>query len=181
MPSLLWIGTTGMFSAYYRLILSTFISFWQTSMRSIDGLPRGDFRQHHRKDAEFFPSGSIHHQHALPHAHYECSDDLYVRFESSRKSGYWSWCIALIVRRIWRIRKSLKHRSTVVAGSPLTNVLIVLVESGLMYTLSIVILFVLYMISNNAQYGVSNAVCGMLTWSVVEGCWLWLRRLAFVK
>jgi len=42
--------------------------------------------------------------------------------------------------------------------SPLTNVVIVLIESGLMYTLSIVVLFALYMASNNGQYGVSNAV-----------------------
>ncbi|PPQ84944.1 hypothetical protein CVT25_004457 [Psilocybe cyanescens] len=65
---------------------------------------------------------------------------------------------SLIVYRIWGIRKSLKHRSSVVPGSPLTSVLIVLIESGLMYTLSIVILFGLYMASNNGQYGVSNAV-----------------------
>ncbi|KAF9002198.1 hypothetical protein BDQ17DRAFT_1426150 [Cyathus striatus] len=42
--------------------------------------------------------------------------------------------------------------------SPLKNVMIILIESGLMYTLSIVILFGLYMASNNGQYGVSNAV-----------------------
>lgn len=34
----------------------------------------------------------------------------------------------------------------------------VLIESGLLYTLSIVILFTLYMTSNNAQLGVSDSV-----------------------
>ncbi|CAA7264462.1 unnamed protein product [Cyclocybe aegerita] len=64
----------------------------------------------------------------------------------------------LIVHRIWKIRVNLKHRSTVVTNSPLTNVMVVLIESGLMYTLSIIILFGLYMASSNGQYGVSNAV-----------------------
>jgi len=55
----------------------------------------------------------------------------------------------------------LQHRSAVVIGSPLTRVLVVLVESGLMYTTSIIILFGLYMASNNGQYGVSDAVSGV--------------------
>lgn len=65
---------------------------------------------------------------------------------------------SLIVHRIWNIRKPFKHRSAVVVNSPLTRVLVVLIESGLMYTFSIIILFGLYMASNNGQYGVSNAV-----------------------
>ncbi|PPQ99838.1 hypothetical protein CVT24_009632 [Panaeolus cyanescens] len=65
---------------------------------------------------------------------------------------------SLIVHRIWKIRREVRHRSTIHSQSPLTSVLIVLIESGLMYTCSIVILFGLYMASNNAQYGVSNAV-----------------------
>jgi len=65
---------------------------------------------------------------------------------------------SLIVYRIWTIRRSLKHRTAIAGNSPLTSVVIVLIESGLMYTLSIIILFGLYMASNNGQYGVSNAV-----------------------
>ncbi|KAF9039228.1 hypothetical protein BJ165DRAFT_374873 [Panaeolus papilionaceus] len=65
---------------------------------------------------------------------------------------------SLIVHRIWKIRREVRYRSTIHSQSPLTSVLIVLIESGLMYTCSIVILFALYMTSNNAQYGVSNAV-----------------------
>lgn len=42
--------------------------------------------------------------------------------------------------------------------SPLNRVLVVMIESGLLYTVSIVILFGLYMAGNNGQYGVSNAV-----------------------
>ncbi|KAF9530720.1 hypothetical protein CPB83DRAFT_868422 [Crepidotus variabilis] len=66
-----------------------------------------------------------------------------------------SFGLALIVLRIWGIRRNLT--GTYTPNSPLTNLLIVLIESGLMYTLSILILFGLYMASNNGQYGVSNA------------------------
>ncbi|TFK38572.1 hypothetical protein BDQ12DRAFT_747923 [Crucibulum laeve] len=64
----------------------------------------------------------------------------------------------LMVHRIWSIRQEVKHRLTHSSNSPLTSVLVILIESGLMYTLSIAILFGLYMASNNGQYGVSNAV-----------------------
>ncbi|KAF9473129.1 hypothetical protein BDN70DRAFT_817686 [Pholiota conissans] len=67
--------------------------------------------------------------------------------------------LGLIVYRIWSIQQGLKHRSAVVVStSPLRNVVVVLIESGVMYTVSIIILFGLYMASNNGQYGVSNAV-----------------------
>jgi hypothetical protein len=53
----------------------------------------------------------------------------------------------------------LKRRSTyTVIDSPLSRVLVVMIESGLMYTASIVILFALYMAGHNGQYGVSNSV-----------------------
>ncbi|KAF9529971.1 hypothetical protein CPB83DRAFT_764354 [Crepidotus variabilis] len=64
--------------------------------------------------------------------------------------------VALIVLRIWGIRRNLTGIYT--PHYPLTNLLVVLIESGLMYTLSILILFGLYMASNNGQYGVSDAV-----------------------
>jgi hypothetical protein len=44
------------------------------------------------------------------------------------------------------------------SDSALSKVLVVLIESGLMYTTSILILFALYMAGHNGQYGVSNAV-----------------------
>lgn len=47
-------------------------------------------------------------------------------------------------------------------NSPLTRVVVVLIESGLLYTFSIIILFGLYMASNNGQYGVSDAVSNYL-------------------
>lgn len=65
---------------------------------------------------------------------------------------------ALMVYRIQVIRKRLKHKSNSTTYTPLTNVMRLLIESGLLYTSSIVILFILYMSSNNGQYGVSNAV-----------------------
>ncbi|KAF9467494.1 hypothetical protein BDZ94DRAFT_1232876 [Collybia nuda] len=66
---------------------------------------------------------------------------------------------SLIVHRIWKIQKALKYRATTSSEkSPLSRVMRLLIESGLMYTLSIVVLFGLYMASNNGQFGVSNAV-----------------------
>lgn len=70
--------------------------------------------------------------------------------------------LAAIVYRIWTVRRGLVRPGatilTLTSGSPLTSIAIVLIESGLLYTMSIVILFGLYLASNNAQYGVSNAV-----------------------
>ncbi len=63
-----------------------------------------------------------------------------------------------MVYRIQKIRKRLRHKSNSATYTPLTSVLRLLIESGLLYTSSIVILFVLYMSSNNGQYGVSDAV-----------------------
>ncbi|KAF5349941.1 hypothetical protein D9756_009069 [Leucocoprinus leucothites] len=65
---------------------------------------------------------------------------------------------SLMVYRIQKIRQRLKHRSDSTTYAPLTNVMRLLIESGLLYTSTIVILFILYMMSNNGQYGVSNAV-----------------------
>ncbi|KAF9449210.1 hypothetical protein P691DRAFT_799526 [Macrolepiota fuliginosa MF-IS2] len=65
---------------------------------------------------------------------------------------------SLMVYRIQTIRKRLKHKSNSTTYTPLTNVMRLLIESGLLYTSSIVILFILYMSSNNGQYGVSDAI-----------------------
>ncbi|KAG2002397.1 hypothetical protein CC2G_004591 [Coprinopsis cinerea AmutBmut pab1-1] len=66
----------------------------------------------------------------------------------------------LIVHRIWRIHARVKRRMSAYdfSDSALSKVLVVLIESGLMYTTSILILFALYMAGHNGQYGVSNAV-----------------------
>ncbi|KAF8900845.1 hypothetical protein CPB84DRAFT_1778517 [Gymnopilus junonius] len=65
---------------------------------------------------------------------------------------------SLIVNRIWTVRQSLKQGFTLITGSPLTNLIITFIQSGLLYTFSVIILFSLYMASNNGQYGVSNAI-----------------------
>ncbi|XP_006456525.1 hypothetical protein AGABI2DRAFT_188439 [Agaricus bisporus var. bisporus H97] len=65
---------------------------------------------------------------------------------------------SLMVYRIQVIRNRLKRESNSTTYAPLTNVMRLLIESGLLYTSSIAILFVLYTLSNNGQYGVSNAV-----------------------
>ncbi|KAF5320170.1 hypothetical protein D9611_010377 [Ephemerocybe angulata] len=66
----------------------------------------------------------------------------------------------LIVRRILRVQRKLPvHRSVVIVqDSPLTRAAVVMIESGLIYTVSMVVLVVLYMAGNNGMYGVSNAV-----------------------
>ncbi|RDB21603.1 hypothetical protein Hypma_011202 [Hypsizygus marmoreus] len=66
---------------------------------------------------------------------------------------------SLIVWRIWSIQRAVKFRATTVSEkSPLSRVMRILIESGLMYTMSIIVLFGLYMASNNGQFGVSNSV-----------------------
>nr|VWO98255.1 Cytochrome P450 monooxygenase CYP52X1 [Ganoderma boninense] len=69
---------------------------------------------------------------------------------------------SLIVYKIW----SIEHRSKVVfaitGGTDTTRLrraMHIIIESGLMYTVSVVILFILYLTSNNAQFAVSD--CGI--------------------
>lgn len=62
----------------------------------------------------------------------------------------------LIVRRIWSIRTGGKLEQD--TQRPLSRLTRVLIESGTLYTFSIIILFILYMTSNNAQFIVSDAV-----------------------
>ncbi|KXN91539.1 hypothetical protein AN958_00561 [Leucoagaricus sp. SymC.cos] len=87
--------------------------------------------------------------------------------------------IALMVYRIQKIRQRLKHKPNSTTYTPLTNVMRLLIESGLLYTSSIVILFILYIISNNGQYGVSDAVRDSFPY-VDSGCSLvsrWFKSL----
>ncbi|RDB21602.1 hypothetical protein Hypma_011203 [Hypsizygus marmoreus] len=66
---------------------------------------------------------------------------------------------SLIVWRIWSTQVAAKFKATISSEkSPLSRAMRILVESGLMYTLSIVVLFGLYMASNNGQFGVSNSM-----------------------
>ncbi|KAF8652581.1 hypothetical protein AX16_004334 [Volvariella volvacea WC 439] len=65
---------------------------------------------------------------------------------------------SLIVYRIRSIRSALSGRSIVLGGSFLENYLRIFIESGTMYTASIIILFGTYLASNNSQLGVSDAV-----------------------
>ncbi|TFK21683.1 hypothetical protein FA15DRAFT_658085 [Coprinopsis marcescibilis] len=65
----------------------------------------------------------------------------------------------LIVYSPWKIQKPwLNTRSTFTLRSPFSALLILSLESGLIYTVSMVILFAVYMVGNNAHYGVSNAI-----------------------
>ena len=63
---------------------------------------------------------------------------------------------SLIIHRIWTAQLSTPYRQT--EKSRLSHVMRILIESGLIYTLSIIILFSVYLTSNNAQFAVSDAV-----------------------
>lgn len=67
---------------------------------------------------------------------------------------------SLIVHRIWSIQREAIYRSpqSIADRSPLDRVLRLMIESGLLYTSSIIILFGLFLSSNNGEFGVSNAV-----------------------
>ena len=63
--------------------------------------------------------------------------------------------------KIW----SIEHRAKVIFASAggadttrLRRAMHIIIESGLMYTVSVVVLFILYLASNNAQYAVSDCV-----------------------
>ncbi|RPD56565.1 hypothetical protein L226DRAFT_251866 [Lentinus tigrinus ALCF2SS1-7] len=70
----------------------------------------------------------------------------------------------LIVYRIMQVNNSVaSHDITRVGGNlRLTRVVRILVESGLMYTTSVVVFFGTFLASNNAQYGVSEVVVQLI-------------------
>ena len=69
--------------------------------------------------------------------------------------------LALIVYRIWFVLRVAPYGPN--EKTRLSRIIRVLVESGLMYTTSIVILFVMYVLPNNAQYAVSDAVSRLVS------------------
>lgn len=68
--------------------------------------------------------------------------------------------LGLIIYRIWKIQSDNQRLLTTISNrnSPYRKVIRILIESGFMYTLSVIVLFVCYMASNNAQLGVSDSV-----------------------
>ena len=63
------------------------------------------------------------------------------------------------MHKIW----SIERRSRIAFAStdnttPLRRAMHIIIESGLMYTVSVFILFVVYLASNNSQYAVSDCV-----------------------
>ena len=68
--------------------------------------------------------------------------------------------IGLIVYRILQINNGVASQEiTRVGGNrKLTRVVRILVESGLLYTASVIVFFATFLASNNAQYGVSDVV-----------------------
>ncbi|KAI0702043.1 hypothetical protein C8T65DRAFT_579352, partial [Cerioporus squamosus] len=85
-----------------------------------------------------------------------------------------SMTTGLIVYRILKINAGVASQGiTRVGGSRrLTRVIRILIESGLIYTISVVVFFCTFLASNNAQYGVSDVVRSMLRLgvSLLTGC-----------
>ena len=63
---------------------------------------------------------------------------------------------ALIVYRIWSVQKATPYSPN--EKTPLSRAIRILVKSGMIYTASVIILFAVYLLGNNADYGVSDAV-----------------------
>ena len=102
---------------------------------------------------------AVHHEYALSDYGYQYSDDLSVSHSFEVLALSWRCLLALIVYRIYGVQKSLKQGFAIVPNPRLTRLLFTLIESGLLYNFSVIVLFILYIGSNNGQYGVSNAVC----------------------
>ena len=74
---------------------------------------------------------------------------------------------ALIVYKIWSVHRELRSILQQSAGaahqwnrsSSSKYAMRIVIESGIVYTISVMIFFFLYISANNAQYGVSDAVC----------------------
>ena len=77
----------------------------------------------------------------------------------------------LIVYRILKINEGVasKDVTRVGGGNRLTRVVRILVESGLLYTASVIVFFCTFLTSNNAQYGVSDVVSIRLRLVVCNG------------
>jgi len=63
---------------------------------------------------------------------------------------------SLLIHRIWSIQSRTSRRTT--RDNPYSRLVTMLVECGMIYTSSILILFGCYLASNNAQLGVSDSV-----------------------
>ena len=92
--------------------------------------------------------------------------------------SFWTkvlWCrkhrAGLIVYRILKINEGVasKDVTRVGGGNRLTRVVRILVESGLLYTASVIVFFCTFLTSNNAQYGVSDVVSIWLRLVVCNG------------
>ena len=66
----------------------------------------------------------------------------------------------LIVYKIWSIerRARVAFAETGFSSTSLRRTMHIIIESGLMYTVGVVVFFAVYPADNNAQYGVSDCV-----------------------
>ena len=78
----------------------------------------------------------------------------------------------MIIYKLWSIRQRsaevfIASMGNGHGGGALMRAMRIMIESGAMYTISVIVFFVVYLASNNAQYGVSDCV---------RDCFLILRR-----
>ena len=117
----------------------------------------------HQHIPQCWRTQAIYHLHALHHPCPQPYRDLYVG--SLRFNFYQSVVLicflALIVYKIGIVeRRSRTAFGGTALGdtSALRRTMHIIIESGLMYSLSVVVFFAVYLASNNAQYGVSDCV-----------------------
>ena len=158
LPILLWLATTGRLIAYYDFYrpFDKPISHWS------HGTPDSS-ETVIRPTSQLQKSRSFRYLIAMLVTRYERNHHKYdFHTCSSLPTHLFKRTIfffpALIVYRIWRVNSEIGRGQLFRPNSPLTRVVIVLIESGLLYTSSVIVLFVLYLVGNNAIYGVSNAV-----------------------
>lgn len=74
----------------------------------------------------------------------------------------------MIVYRILKIHTGVASKNITRLGGTykLTRIVRILIESGLLYTVSVVIFFATFLASNNSQYPVSDVVCAF-----ISRCW----------
>ncbi|KIP07584.1 hypothetical protein PHLGIDRAFT_412628 [Phlebiopsis gigantea 11061_1 CR5-6] len=65
---------------------------------------------------------------------------------------------SLIIYKIWRVDRSSRRLFSLRSSDSLKRAIRIVVESGLMYTLSVVCLMGVYISGNNAMYGVSDCL-----------------------
>ncbi|KAG6860695.1 hypothetical protein C0995_008367 [Termitomyces sp. Mi166 len=76
---------------------------------------------------------------------------------------------SLIVSRIWNVRReSSRYRTFLVQQQdPLSRAIRITIEAGLIYTISLIVLLIIYLTHHNSQFGVQRVTPMVITKDVV--------------